>query len=137
MTPRYLLDTNICIYLMRHQPPEVAARFAECWVGDVVISAVTMAELAYGFARAEPARRPALRRALSRFVAEVPVAPFDEAAAAAYGPVRAASRDRRRDTLDRLIAAHALALDATLVTNNEADFAGYPGLRVDNWVGRA
>jgi tRNA(fMet)-specific endonuclease VapC len=51
--------------------------------------------------------------------------------------VRAASRDRRRDALDRLIAAHALALDATLVTNNEADFAGYPGLRVDNWVGRA
>ena len=53
---------------------------------------------------------------------------------AAYGPVRVASRDRRRDALDRLIAAHALALDVTLVTNNVADFAGYPALRVENWV---
>ncbi|MFZ4759339.1 MAG: type II toxin-antitoxin system VapC family toxin [Burkholderiaceae bacterium] len=134
MTPRYVLDTNICIYLMKHQPPEVAARFAECWVGDVVISAVTMAELEYGVSCAEPARRPALRRALARFVTEVPVVPFDAAAAAVYGPVRAASRERRRDALDRLIAAHALALDATLVTNNESDFVVYPGLRIENWV---
>ncbi|HMS78269.1 MAG TPA: type II toxin-antitoxin system VapC family toxin [Burkholderiaceae bacterium] len=129
-----MLDTNICIYLMRHQPPSVAARFASCWVGDVVISAITLAELEYGVACTERERRPRVRRALARFVAEVPVEPFDGAAAAAYGPVRVASRDRRRDALDRLIAAHALALDVTLVTNNVADFAGYPALRVENWV---
>jgi tRNA(fMet)-specific endonuclease VapC len=130
-----MLDTNICIYLMRNQPPSVAARFAACHVGDVVISAITMAELEYGVATTERERRTRVRRALARFVDEVPVVPFDGAAAAAYGPVRLASRDRRRDALDRLIAAHALALDVTLVTNNVADFAGYPGLRIENWVG--
>ena len=64
----------------------------------------------------------------------MPVAPFDAAAAPVYGPVRMASRERRRDALDKLIAAHALALDVTLVTNNLADFASYPGLRIENWV---
>lgn len=134
MTPRFVLDTNICLYLMRRQSPEVAARLAEHRVGDVVISAITMAELQYGVACADAGRRPALRRALARFVEEIPVAPFDADAAAAYGPARAAVRDRRRDALDRLIAAHALALDATLVTNNEADFAGIAKLRIENWV---
>jgi tRNA(fMet)-specific endonuclease VapC len=60
--------------------------------------------------------------------------PFGEAQAHRYGLLAAAVKDRRRDALDRLIAAHALSLDLTLVTNNEADFAGYPGLRVENWL---
>jgi len=62
------------------------------------------------------------------------VAPFDGAAARVYGAVRWASRERRRDALDKLIAAHALALDVTLVSNNPRDFAAYPGLRIENWV---
>ncbi|MGY0194801.1 PIN domain-containing protein [Leptothrix sp. BB-4] len=133
MNPRYLLDTNICIYLIRHQPPEVAARFAQCFVGDVAMSAITRAELEYGVAcSGDQVLRN--REALDAFLAEVPAMPFDDACALAYGPVRMATRERRRDALDKLIAAHALALDAILVTNNPADFAAYPGLRTENWV---
>ncbi len=131
--PRYLLDTNICIYLMKHQPPQVVERFARCQVGEVVISAITAAELEYGVvASGLDAERN--REALERFVREVPVAPFDGPAAHAYGPVRWATRLRRRDALDKLIAAHALALGVTLVTNNPVDFQAYPELRIENWV---
>ena len=65
---------------------------------------------------------------------DILVAPFDAQAAKAYGPIRAAYKDRNRDALDKLIASHALALGVTLVTNNEADFVGYSGLKIDNWV---
>jgi tRNA(fMet)-specific endonuclease VapC len=130
---RYLLDTNICIYLMRHHPPEVAARFAELPYGDVAISAITLAELRYGI-ECRPEIREAAERALAGLLEDVPALPFDGEAAASYGRVRATLRDRRRDALDRLIAGHAVSLSLTLVTNNEADFAGYPGLRVENWA---
>lgn len=133
MKPRYLLDTNICIYLMKHQPQEVAARFSQCYVGEVVMSAVTMAELEYGVSRSGESEQRN-REALDQLALDIPPAPFDHAAARAYGPIRSASRHRTRDALDKLIAAHAVALDVTLVTNNEADFAGYPGLRIENWV---
>lgn len=130
---RYMLDTNICIYLMKHHPPEVAERFAQCYVGDVVISAITQAELEYGVAcSGEQISRN--RAALDAFLQEVPAMPFEGAAAQAYGPVRLATRERKRDALDKLIAAHAVALGVTLVTNNLADFAGYPGLVLENWV---
>ena len=131
--PRYLLDTNICIYLMKHQPPKVAERFAACRIGEVLISAITAAELHYGVV-ASGAEAERNRAALTRFLLEVPVAPFDGAAACVYGVVRLASRERRRDALDKLIAAHALSLGVTLVTNNPRDFTAYPGLTVENWV---
>jgi tRNA(fMet)-specific endonuclease VapC len=131
--PRYLLDTNICIDLMTHQPPEVAERFARCRVGEVLISAITAAELEFGVV-ASGADEPSNRQALDRFLQEVPVAAFDAASARAYGLVRWASRERRRDALDKLIAAQALALGVTLVTNNPADFSAYPGLIIENWV---
>jgi tRNA(fMet)-specific endonuclease VapC len=133
MTPRYLLDTNMCIYLMKHQPAEVAARFAQCFVGEVVMSAVTMAELEYGVS-CSGVNEHRNRSALDHLTQDIQPAPFDHAAARAYGPIRLATQSRNRDALDKLIAAHAVALDVTLVTNNEADFAGYPGLRVENWV---
>lgn len=133
LRPLYLLDTNICIYLMKHQPPQVAERFADCRVGEVVISAITGAELEFGVI-ASGAEIERNREALDQFLLEVPVAPFDGRAAAAYGPVRWATRQRRRDALDKLIAAHALALDVALVTNNPADFQAYPDLRIENWV---
>jgi predicted nucleic acid-binding protein len=72
--------------------------------------------------------------ARARFLLEVPVAPFDGTAARIYSAVRLASRERRRDALDKLIAAHALALDVTLLTNNPRDFVLYAGLRIENWV---
>lgn len=130
--PRYMLDTNICIYLMKHQPEAVARRFAECHVGDVVMSAITFAELAYGVSVcANPSRE---QHHLAVLIEDIPVLPFDAAAATVYGPVREATRERRKDQLDKLIAAHAISLDITLVTNNERDFAAYPGLRLENWL---
>ncbi|MFL9857003.1 type II toxin-antitoxin system VapC family toxin [Paraburkholderia madseniana] len=130
--PRYMLDTNICIYLMKNQPEQVARRFAQCLVGDVVMSAITFAELEYGVAVS--ANRARDRRNLAALAEDILVMPFDSAAASAYGPIREATRERKKDQLDKLIAAHAVALDVVLVTNNERDFAAYPGLRVENWL---
>lgn len=131
--PRLMLDTNICIYLMKNQPPEVAQRFAECFVGDVVISAITLAELEYGVA-CSGKQKAANQSALDAFIREIPALPFDAQAAAVYGPVRLATKEKQSDALDKLIAAHALALDVTLVTNNLSDFQKYPGLKLENWV---
>ena len=130
--PRYMLDTNMCIYLIKNQPEEVARRFALCYVGDVVMSAITYAELGYGVAvSADPEREKAH---LDSLVEDIPVSPFDVAAGLAYGPIRFATRESRKDHLDKLIAAHALSLGVTLVTNNLKDFAKYPGLRTENWL---
>jgi tRNA(fMet)-specific endonuclease VapC len=133
MKPKYMLDTNICIYLMKHHPAEVKERFDQCFVGEVVISAITLAELEYGVT-CSGAAAPSNRAQLESFVEDVPVAAFEATAASAYGPARFANRERSRDALDKLIAAHAIALGVTLVTNNETDFATYPGLVVENWV---
>jgi tRNA(fMet)-specific endonuclease VapC len=130
--PRYVLDTNICLYLMKHQPPRVAERFAQCRQGDVMISAITYAELAFGVSMARNSARE--WRHLQRLIEDIPVAAFDQTVGDAYAPIRMALRDRRRDALDKLIAAHAIALQATLVTNNARDFAHYPGLVVENWL---
>lgn len=130
--PRYMLDTNMCIYLMKNQPEVVARRFSECYVGDVVISAITYAELEYGVTvAANPDRE---RRNLANLVEDIRVVSFDASAAVAYGPIRLATRDNKRDALDELIAAHAKSLGACLVTNNEKDFAKYPGLIIENWL---
>jgi tRNA(fMet)-specific endonuclease VapC len=130
--PQFMLDTNMCIYLMKNQPEQVARRFAQCYVGDVVMSAITFAELEYGVATS--ANRARERRNLAALIEEIPVAPFDTAAAVAYGPIRQATRERKRDHLDKLIAAHSVALDTVLVTNNERDFAQYPGVKLANWL---
>ncbi|KVN74488.1 type II toxin-antitoxin system VapC family toxin [Burkholderia ubonensis] len=130
--PRYMLDTNMCSYLMKNQPEQVAKRFARYYVGDVVMSAITYAELEYGVAVcANPDRE---RRNLAALIEDIPVAPFDVAAARAYGLVREATRERKKDQLDKLIAAHAISLDVVLVTNNERDFASYPAVRLENWL---
>jgi tRNA(fMet)-specific endonuclease VapC len=127
-----MLDTNMCIYLMKNQPEQVARRFAECLVGDVVMSAITYAELEYGAAvSADPAREQANLAALTE---DIPVVAFDAAAGVAYGPIRLATRESKRDHLDKLIAAHAVSLGVTLVTNNVSDFSKYPGLRSENWL---
>lgn len=134
MRVRYMLDTNICIYLMRHHPPEVAERFARCVFGQVVMSVVTLAELKCGVSeRGDDRSRVAA--VVDRLTGLVPPLALDEAAADQYAQLYQAVRDRRRDALDRLIAAHAMAADCVLVTNNEADFRDYPGLRLENWVG--
>ena len=130
--PLYMLDTNICVYLMKNQPEQVARRFEKCYFGDVVMSAITFAELEYGVAvSANPKRE---KRNLAALTQDIQVMPFDVAAATAYGSIREAARERKKDHLDKLIAAHASALDVILVTNNERDFAQYPGVKVENWL---
>jgi tRNA(fMet)-specific endonuclease VapC len=130
--PRYLLDTNLCIYLMKHQPEQVARRFAQCYVGEVVISSITLAELEYGVVVSKDQGRN--RKALTTLLEDIPVIPFGSLAAFAYGPIRQATRDSHRDHLDKLIAAHAKALNVILVTNNEQDFTRYPGINIENWL---
>jgi tRNA(fMet)-specific endonuclease VapC len=130
---RYLLDTNICIHLMDRTEPAVQARFAELNDGDVVMSAITYAELRAGIERNAELRKVALP-VLDKLVQRVPVVPFGEQDAERYGVLRAARPERKRHAMDRLIAAHAVSMGLTLVTNNEADFSGYPGLKVENWV---
>ncbi len=131
---RYLLDTNICIYLMKAHPPEVVERFKRTPVGHIGMSVVTYAELRHGVERCPPADRRLAEQALIRFVSLVPILALDAQAAETYGVIAAAIRDRRRDALDRLIAAHAISIGAILITNNEADFKDYPGLSLENWV---
>jgi tRNA(fMet)-specific endonuclease VapC len=98
------------------------------------MSAITYAELESGVAVC--ANRTRERRNLAALIEDIPVAPFDAAAAAAYGSVREATRERKKDALDKLIAAHAMALDVILVTHNERDFASYPGIRIENWLNK-
>ena len=133
MKPKFMLDTNICIYLMKHQPPQVRSRFAECFVGDVVISAITLAELEFGVACAGESQAKN-QATLDSLLEDIVVAPFEAQAARAYGRLRAANRERNKDALDKLIAAHAMSIGVTLVTNNEADFRSYTGLAVENWI---
>jgi tRNA(fMet)-specific endonuclease VapC len=127
-----MLDTNMCIYLMKNQPREVAQRFAQCSVGDVVMSAITYAELQYGVAVSKAPERERVN--LENLIKDIPVAPFDAAVGIAYGPIRLATRDIHADHLDKLIAAHAAALGVTIVTNNRRDFVKYPGVVVENWL---
>lgn len=121
---RYLLDTNICIYATEAIYVPLRAKLAQQRQGALAVSAITLAELARGL-EAEVTDYEGLRA----FLDFVPPLPFDDAAARAYGRL-----PFRRRSFDRLIAAHALALGVTLVTNNEADFADVPGLKVENWT---
>jgi len=121
--PAYLLDANICIYLLEGKSELAAARVSACPVGQLVTSAVVYAEVMIGARRLDRVD-PALA-----FFAQVPVLPFDAAAGDAYSHL-----PFRRGSYDRLIAAHAMALGLTVVTSNNADFANVPGLQVENWT---
>lgn len=127
-----MLDTNICIYLLAGGWRHLEHRLAQLAVGDALISAIVLGELRAGVEKSST--RWSDERALTALMAELNVMPFDDAAAVSYGVLRAQVPSRQRNSLDRLIAAHALSLDATLVTNNETDFEVYPGLRVENWA---
>ena len=129
---RYMLDTNICIYIIKGNPPQVLDRLKALTQGSAVMSVVTYAELRAGL-ELQSANRAQDERALAFLTSRIPVLPFNESAAECFGVMRAALRDRNRDTMDRLIAAHAVSVGITLVTNNEADFQNYPGLVVENW----
>ncbi len=130
----YLLDTNICIYLIKQQPQKAFARFRSLSVGDVGLSAITYAELEYGVAHSsDPSRN---RIALSEFLAPLEILDFQAQAAPLYGTLRTAlvRTGKMIGPLDLLIAAHALSLGVILVTNNVREFSRVPNLKVENWV---
>lgn len=128
-----LLDTNICIYIINTKPPEVLAHFRQYRLGDVGLSSVVAAELAYGVAKSGSECN---RQALEMFLAPLEIAPFDERAVWTYGVLRAELERQGKPigSLDTLIAAHALSLNAILVTNNTREFSRVDGLRLENWA---
>ena len=128
---RYMLDTNICIYAMRNENRNLDRRLEECQTGDLLMSTITLAELETGFAKsADPAKA---RQAAQAVLEAITVVPFDAAAARAFGRIQAVAPSKR-GAYDRQIAAHAISLDLVLVTNDETDFVGIPGLTVENWT---
>jgi tRNA(fMet)-specific endonuclease VapC len=136
MSARYMLDTNICIYLRQNRPPEVTARFRQMQHGDAVISAITYGELHYGAQRSQ--QRAHALESLVRLVSLLPVVSLPEEAATTYGEIRAALQARGESIggNDLWIAAHAKSAGLTLVTNNEREFKRVPGLKLQNWTGR-
>ncbi len=131
---KYMLDTNICIFIIKNKPETVIRKFMEYDAGDICISAITYAELVHGVEKS--AAREKNRIALTVFLSEIHIIPFDDAAAQAYGVVKAELQ--RSGTpigpLDTLIAAHAKALKVVLVTNNTREFSRVDGLVVEDWV---
>jgi tRNA(fMet)-specific endonuclease VapC len=121
----YLLDANTIIHLLGETRPKLIARVAQCDVGSLATSTIAFAEVALGTERG----KPPMADLLEGFIEEVILLPFDEAAARIY-----ATLPFRRASFDRLIAAHAIATNLILVTDNEADFADVPGLKVENWT---
>jgi len=130
---RYLLDTDICIYAIKHRPASVVAALRAHASAGIGVSSVTVAELFFGV---EKSGSPRNRDALRHFLAPLELADFDLNAAEVYGRVR---NQLERvgmpiGPLDTQIAAHALALGVTLVTNNTREFSRVTGLRVVNWA---
>ena len=121
----FLIDSNIAIYILDGGPMPLRHALESRQPGEVVISAVSFAEVMRGIDSADRKREQLARRLFGRF----PTLPFDLAAAEAYRRI-----PFRRGRFDSLIAAHALSLGLTLVTNNERDFLGIPSLKVANWT---
>ncbi len=120
-----MLDTDCAIYAMLGTHPKLRSRLSQCEPGEVGLSAVSFAEIVLG----NVVGHSPDQQVIQAFVMVVPVMPFEEAAAWAY-----AELPFRRVSFDRLIAAHALSVGATIVSNNVADFADLPGLVVENWT---
>jgi len=134
MEPRYLLDTNICIYIRQKRPEDLLRRFEKLAPGEAAVSVITYGELLYG-AEKSAQRRAALER-LRELVLLLPALPLPEAAAESYGNIRAEleSKGEMIGNNDLWIAAHASAADLTLVTNNEREFRRVRGLKLQNWA---
>ena len=130
----FLIDTNICIYIMNKRPPEVINKFKDKEVGQIGISSITVSELQYGVSKSR-FREQNLER-LEAFLTPFQILPYDEDAAKFYGEIRS-HLEKHGSTigpLDLLIAAHALSQNLVLVTNNKKEFNRIPSLKVENWV---
>ncbi len=130
---KYMLDTNICIYLIKQKPPKVLKHFKTHAIGDIGISSITLAELRYGVSKSQHVEKN--RLALDEFILPLEIEDFDEKAAQEYGTVRADLEKAGKPigSMDMLIGAHALALGATLVTNNTREFKQIQNLKIADW----
>ena len=133
---KYLLDTNICIYVIRKKPGKVIARLKACQPGNVAVSVIASAELFYGCFKSDPARRQSNLHALRLFLTPFSTVPFDERDAEQFGKLKAVlqSRGNALADLDIAIASQAAARGLILVTNNVRHFRRVPGLKAENWV---
>lgn len=131
---KLMLDTNICIYIIKQQPATVLKRFLEYQIGDICISSITLAELRYGVAKSTHEEKNA--KALDEFILPLEIVSFDDAAAHLYGEIRAMLEKAGTPigAMDMLIAAHALSLRIPLVTNNRREFVRIPALTSIDWV---
>jgi len=131
---KFMLDTNICIYLIKQKNPKILGHLKRHSVGDIGISSITFAELQYGVAKSQHIQKN--RQALSEFILPLEIALFDEMAAETYGGVRASLENTGSPigSMDTLIGSHAMSLGITLVTNNIREFRRIKGLRVADWT---
>ena len=134
MEPRYLLDTNICIYIRQKRPEEVLLRFRKLRPGEAALSVITYGELLYGAANS--AQRAAALERLRDLVHLLPALSLPEMAAEAYGSIRTEleSKGEMIGNNDLWIAAHTVVAGLTLVTNNESEFRRVRGLKIQNWA---
>ena len=129
----YLLDTNICIYVINHKPQQVFERFRQYQLGQLAVSSITASELAFGVEKSGSERN---KQALKKFLSPLEILPYDEQAVWHYAQLRhdLQSKGQTIGSLDMLIAAHALALDVVLVTNNTKECERIERLKLENWV---
>ena len=134
MVVKYLLDTDICIYLIKNKPKHMVDRFLAHKPGEIGISAISLAELRLGVEKSQFPEKNQL--ALESMLRPIEVLPFDEGAAMTYGEIRKSleKAGTPRGAMDYLIAAHSLSIEATLVTNNEREFKRVKGLKIENWL---
>ena len=127
-----LLDTNTCIYIINNRPPNVLERFRRYKAGEVGISSIAASELAYGVAKSGSGKN---RKALDMFLAPIEILPFDSQCLWFYADLRASLEKQGQSIgpMDTLIAAQALSIDGTLVTNNNKEFMRVPKLKLENW----
>lgn len=135
MAPRYLLDTNICIYVRRRRPMEVLARFSRLKTGEAALSLITYGELMYGAAKLV-LPPPQAAEQLQEFLDMIEILPLPIEAGRKYGTIRALleSKGQTIGNNDLWIAAHAICADLIVVTNNEREFRRVPDLKVENWT---
>jgi len=131
---KLMLDTNICIYIIKQQPATVLKRFLEYQIGDIGISSITLSELRYGVAKSTHQEKNA--KALDEFIIPLEVVSFDEEAAHVYGEIRAILEKAGTPigAMDMLIAAHAVSVGIPLVTNNTREFVRITSLNVIDWI---
>ena len=131
---RYMLDTNICIYAIKHRPPQVLERLKEHEPSEICISAITYAELVHGVEKSAAVEKN--RLALTLLLSNIEIIDFDSNAADEYGNIRAALEKAGTPIgpLDMMIAGHARSLSYTVVTNNVREFERVSGLRIENWA---